>query len=186
MRKALNVLYGAALTGACLSMIAIAVLVSVQILGRVADSVAVALGIARFGISVPSLAEIGGFLFVTASFLALPWTLRTGGHVRVTLALHSFGPRLARLMNVLVLLGALGLIAFALWSVWLLTYGSFQRGSVSVGIIAIPLWIPQAVMLSGLAIFAVALVDELVAILRGGDAAFRLAETRREAAEGGH
>lgn len=186
MRKALDALYGAALVGACLSMIAIAALVFVQILGRVADSLAVLAGMPRYGFIVPSLAEIGGFLFVAASFLALPWTLRAAGHVRVTLALRTFGPRGDRAMSALVLLAALGLTAFALWSVWLLTYASFLRGSVSVGIIAIPLWIPQGVMTAGLAIFAIALADELAAILRGGDAAFRLAESQREASEGGH
>lgn len=187
MRKALDLLYGAALVGACLSMIAIATLVFAEVLGRVADRLATLAGMARFGFTVPSLAEIGGFLFVAASFLALPATLRAGGHVRVTLALRAFGPWGGRTMNVVVILMGIGLTAFALWSVWLLTWTSFLRGSVSVGIIAIPLWIPQAVMTVGIAIFTIALIDELIAILRGDDAAFHVAESKREAAaEGGH
>lgn len=186
MRKALDFLYGAALVGACLSLIVIAALVSVEVFGRVVDRIAMLTGIGRFGFTVPSLAEIGSFLFVAASFLALPATLRAGGHVRVTLALRAFGPRGERAMNVLVLLAAVALTVFALWSVWTMTLASFLRGSVSVGIIAVPLWIPQAVMTVGIAIFAIALIDELVAILRGGDAAFHHAESRREAAaEGG-
>lgn len=186
MRKALDALYGAALVGACLSMILIATLVFLQILGRVADGVAGLAGMPRYGFIIPSLAEIGGFLFVASAFLALPSTLRAAGHVRVTLLLRYFGPRGDRAMTVLALLGALALTAFATWSVWLLTYASFLRGSLSIGIIAIPLWIPQAVMTSGLVIFGIALLDELVAILRGGAAAFRLAESQREASEGGH
>lgn len=186
MRKALDQLYGAALVGACLAMIAIATLVFAEVLGRVADRLAMLAGVARFGFTVPSLAEIGGFLFVAASFLALPATLRAGGHVRVTLALRAFGPRSERAMNVLVLLVAIGLTGFALWSVWTMTYTSYLRGSVSIGIIAIPLWLPQAVMSTGLAIFAIALIDELVAMLRGQDAAFRRAESQREASAGGH
>lgn len=187
MRKVLDQLYGAALVGACLSMIAIVVLVFAEVLGRVADQLAMLVGIARFGFTVPSLAEIGGFLFVAASFLALPATLRAGGHVRVTLALHAFGPRGAKVMNVLVVLMAVGLTAFALWSVGVMTWTSFLRGSLSIGIIAIPLWIPQMVMTTGLAIFAIALIDELFALLRGDDAAFHIAESKREAAaEGGH
>lgn len=186
MRKALDALYGAALVGACLSMILIAALVFVQILGRVADSLAVFAGLPRYGFVIPSLAEIGGFLFVASAFLALPSTLRAAGHVRVTLLLRYFGPRGDRVMTFLVLLGAIALTAFAVWSVWLLTWGSFVRGSLSIGIIAIPLWIPQAVMTLGLVIFGIALVDELVAMLRGGQPAFRLTESQREAAEGGH
>jgi len=186
MRKALNALYGAALVGACLAMIAIAVLVFVQVAARLVDAVAVFLGLPRYGFTIPSLAEIGGFLFVASAFLALAATLRAAGHVRVTLLMRWFGQRGDRIMTVLVLLVALGLTAFAVWSVWLLTWASYLRGSVSVGIIAIPLWIPQGVMTLGLVIFAVALLDELVAMLRGGEAAFRTVENRREAAEGGH
>ena len=186
MRKALDLLYGAALVGACLAMIAIVTLVFAEVLGRVVDRLAVLVGIGRFGFTVPSLAEIGGFLFVAASFLALPATLRAGAHVRVTLALRAFGIRGEKVMNVLVLLVAIGLALFAFWSVWTMTYASYLRGSVSVGIIPIPLWIPQAVMTTGLAVFAIALIDELVAILRGGEAAFRHSESQREASEGGH
>ncbi len=186
MRKALDALYGAALVGACLSMIAIAALVFVQVVARMVDAVAVFLGMPRYGFIIPSLAEIGGFLFVASAFLALAGTLRAAGHVRVTLLMRWFGPRGDRVMTFLVLLAALGLSVFALWSVWLLTWASFLRGSLSIGIVAIPLWIPQGVMTLGLAIFAVALLDELVSMLRGGDPAFRAVESQREAAEGGH
>lgn len=186
MRKALDALYGAAMVGACFSMVAIAALVFAQVLGRAVDAAAVFLGMPRYGFVIPSLAEIGGFLFVASAFLALPATLRAAGHVRVTLLLRYLGPRGDRIMTLLVLVVALGLTAFAVWSVWQLTQTSFRRGSLSVGIVAIPLWIPQAVMTSGLSIFAVALLDELAALLRGGDPAFRSVESRREASEGGH
>ena len=186
MRKALDALYGAALVGACLSMIAIAALVFAQVLGRVADSAAVMAGLPRYGFIIPSLAEIGGFLFVASAFLALPFTLRAAGHVRVTLAMRWFGPAGNRVMVLLALAAGLALTLFAARAVWLLTYASFMRGSVSVGIVAIPLWIPQGVMTLGLAIFAVALADELVALLRGRTPAFLDAEQRREATDGGH
>ena len=186
MRKALDALYGAALVGACLSMIAIAALVFVQVMARVVDVVAVFLGMPRYGFIIPSLAEIGGFLFVASAFLALAATLRSAGHVRVTLLLRWFGPTGNRVMTFLVLAVALGLTAFAVWSVWNLTYASFLRGSLSVGIVAIPLWIPQGVMTLGLVIFGVALLDELAAMLRGRDPAFRTVESQREISEGGH
>lgn len=186
MRKALDALYGAALVGACLAMIVIAALVFIQVVARVIDRVVVLFGMPRFGFIIPSLAEIGGFLFVASAFLALPAALRAAGHVRVTLLLRYFGPTVDRVMTVLVLLVALALTVFAAWAVGVQTLASYQRGSVSYGILAIPLWIPQTVMTAGIVIFAVALLDELVAILRGGNAAFRVAELNREATEGGH
>lgn len=186
MRKALDALYGAALVGACLAMVVIATLVFIQVMARVVDRIVVFFGMPRYGFIIPSLAEIGGFLFVASAFLALAATLRSAGHVRVTLMLRYFGPAGDRVMTVLVLLAALGLATFASWAVGVQTFASWQRGSVSYGIMAIPLWIPQAIMTSGIVIFAVALLDELVAILRGGEAAFRATERNREATEGGH
>ncbi|MHB2266535.1 TRAP transporter small permease [Aliihoeflea sp. PC F10.4] len=185
MRKALDALYSAALFVACLSMVLIASLVFIQVLARIVDRVAVTLGMARFGFIIPSLAEIGGFLFVASAFLALPAALRAAGHVRVTLVLRFLSERGDRIATAFVLLVAFGLTLFATWAIGGQTLASYQRGSVSYGLIAIALWIPQAVMTSGLAILAVALADELVTLLRGGEAAFRLAERNREIGEGG-
>jgi TRAP-type C4-dicarboxylate transport system permease small subunit len=52
---------------------------------------------------------------------------------------------------------------FAIDLAWL----SWRFGDMSQGIFAIPLWIPQGVMALGLIILAIALVDELMLVLRG-------------------
>jgi TRAP-type C4-dicarboxylate transport system permease small subunit len=186
MRKALDALYGAALVGACLSMILIATLVAIQIVARVIDRIVVLFGMPRYGFIIPSLAEIGGFLFVASAFLALAATLRSAGHVRVTLLLRYFRGAGDRIMTALVLAVGLALTIFAAWAITLQTIASYQRGSVSYGIFAIPLWAPQAVMTAGIIIFAIALLDELVTTLGGGEPAFRVAERNREVTEGGH
>lgn len=186
MRKALDALYGVSLIGACLSMVLIATLVSLQVLGRVADRLAVLLGGARYGFAIPSLAEIGGFLFVSSAFLALPAALRSAGHVRVTLALRLFGDRGDRVMSIFVLAIGLCLAAFAAWAIGVQTLASFERGSVSYGLVPIALWIPQAVMTLGLAVFVIALLDELVTALSGHEPAFRQVEKQRETGEGAH
>lgn len=184
MRKALDGLYGAALVGACLAMVTIATLVFIQVMGRIVDRLAVWLGMGRFGFAVPSLAEIGGFLFVAAAFLALPYTLRAAGHVRVTLLTRFLGSGTDRWLTAFVLAVAIALMCFAAWFVGVQTYSSFERGSVSYGLIPIPLWLPQATMTLGIAIFVVALIDELVATLRGGEAEFRRTEREREQSGG--
>jgi TRAP-type C4-dicarboxylate transport system permease small subunit len=186
MRKALDALYGAALVGACLAMIIIVVLVFAQVLGRVVDRIAVLFGFERFGFLVPSLAEIGGFLFVATAFLALPSTLRAAGHVRVTLLLRNLRPAADRAATVLILLTSVAMAAFASWSVTMQTLASYHRGSLSFGIIPVPLWVPQGIMTIGIVLFTVALLDELIAALRGGEARFRETERHREVAEGGH
>ncbi|MDP4032882.1 MAG: TRAP transporter small permease subunit [Pseudorhodobacter sp.] len=184
MRRVLNGLYGAALLGACLAMIAIAVLVLVQVLGRIIDRGALLAGLEPIGITVPSLAEIGGFLFVAATSLALPATLRAAVHVRVTLAMRLGGPGLARGLTLVVLVLAVGLAGFATWHMGAQALDSYLFNSLSYGVIRVPLWIPQGVMALGFGIFWIALVDETVTALRGHDPAFRRAEESREIGEG--
>jgi len=176
MRRALDFIYAAALVGAALALGAIATLVFVQIAGRILDRVLLAAGGQALGLQVPSLAEIGGFLFVAAVFLALPATLREAGHIRVTLLATALPGRLARGLTVLVLAAALGLAGFATWHAGLQVLDSWRFGSVSFGMIAVPLWVPQGAMTLGLAIFALALLDDLVAALSGGTPAVIAAE----------
>ena len=186
MRRLLDGLYAGAMTLACVALAAVAALVLAQICGRVIDRAAALLGFERLGLSIPSLAEFGAFLFVAAAFLALPATLRGAGHVRVTLVLRLLGPAGDRATTLLVLALGAGLAVFAAWHAGTQAAASWARGSVSYGLVAVPLWLPQAAMTAGLALLAVALVDEGVAVLRGRQAAFRAAENARGADGEGH
>ena len=186
MRRVLDQLYGAALVASALALVTIAVLVFVQVAGRVLDRVLVAGGGAALGLQVPSLAEIGGFLFVGAAFLALPATLRSAGHVRVTMVAQALPEGPARAVTALVLAAALALAVFAAWHSGVQVADSWAFASVSFGIVRVPLWIPQGVMTLGLGLFAVALADELAAALTGRTPAFRAAEAARSVDAGGH
>ena len=183
MRRLLDRLYGGALMLAALALVAIAILVFIQVSGRLIDRGALALGFARPGISVPSLAEIGGFLFVGAATLALAGTFRRGGHVRVTMLVQMARGRLHRALVLLALAGAAALAAFAAWNSVLQAHDSWAFNSTSFGMVRVPLWIPQGVMALGFVIFLVALVDDLIVALRG-DPSFRRAELERESGHG--
>ncbi len=180
MRATLDWIYRASLWLSAGALVAIAVLVFLQVGGRVLDRVLLTLGMEAVGFSIPSLAEFGGFLFVAAAFLALPATLRAGGHVRVTL-LGAAWPGVARWAELLVIAAALALAAFAAWHSALKVADSLKVGAVSYGTVPVPLWLPQAAMAAGLVLLTVALMDELVAALRGGTPAFRAAEAARAA-----
>ncbi|MGP1357323.1 TRAP transporter small permease [Roseicyclus sp.] len=186
MRRALDLIYASALVASALGLVSIAALVFFQIAGRILDRVILATGGEALGLQVPSLAEIGGFLFVGAAFLALPATLRAAGHVRVTILAKVLPGAAARALTVLVLAAAFGLAAFATWHSWLQALDSWQFNSVSFGMVRIPLWLPQGAMTLGLAIFALALLDELVTALSGRTPAFVAAEGAKTIDEGGH
>lgn len=186
MRRALDLTYASALVASALALVTIAVLVLIQIGGRLADRVLSGMDRPALGIQVPSLAEIGGFLFVSAAFLALPATLRSAGHVRVTIMAKVLPSTLVHGLTIVVLAAALALAGFATWHSWLQALDSWQFNSVSFGMIRIPLWIPQGAMTLGLAIFTVALLDELVTALRGQSPAFVTAEASRGIDDAGH
>ena len=186
MRRALDLVYAAALAASAAALVAIAALVFLQIGGRILDRSLLALGRDAIGFQVPSLAEIGGFLFVGAAFLALPATLRAAGHVRVTMLAQALPPRASRAVTVVVLAAALALAVFAAWHSGVQAVDSWAFNSVSFGMVRIPLWIPQGVMTLGLGLFALALADDLVTALAGGTPAFQAAEARRGIDAGGH
>ncbi|MFC5585616.1 TRAP transporter small permease [Nitratireductor kimnyeongensis] len=167
MRKILDGLYGAAEWLAMAALGVIALLVFAQVLGRVFDTIIGLFGLPPFGFLVPSLAEIAGFLLVGASFMALAGSLRGGAQIRVTLGLSAMPYRMRQVAEVFVLVIGAALSWFFFYYASKLTVDSYRFNELSYGIIAIPLWIPQAVMALGVGIFAVALVEDLFEVLAG-------------------
>lgn len=168
MRKLLNGLYAGAEWLAMASLVIIAVLVLIQIAGRIVDVTLIKFGRPVYGLEIPSLAEFAGFLLVAASFLALASALKAGNHIRVTLGVSQFPPALRHVAEIVVLAVATAIAAVFTWYAVILAYDSYRFGGVSFGIIAVPLWIPQGAMALGILVFAVALLDELVTTMRGG------------------
>lgn len=184
MRRFLDGLYGAALAASCLAMVAIALLVGAQILGRLADRALMAAGAVPLGLAIPGLAQIGGFLFVGAAVLALPATLREGGHVRVTLLSGVLRGPAGRVVAALVLGLALVLAGFAAWNLGRLALDSWTFNARSFGMLRAPLWVPQSVLALGFGLLALAVLDELVAVLAGRPAGYQRAEAQRAGAAG--
>ncbi|MCB2054074.1 MAG: TRAP transporter small permease [Geminicoccaceae bacterium] len=150
-------LWSGALAAGFLALIALAVIA--QVLGR------------SFGYVVDST-EIAGFFMAASSFFALAHTFKRGTHVRVTLLVHRLAGERRRWLEVWCCLAAAGFVGFvALYAVDLVRQ-SLRFGDISPGLLAIPFWIPQTAMAAGLVLLVVALIDEAVRILRGGDPAY--------------
>lgn len=184
LRRTLDRLYGGGFVLAALALVAIAALVLVQVAGRIIDRSLIALGHEPLGIAITSLSELGGFLFVGAAFLALAGSLRAGGHVRVTMLVASLPAPLGRLVAALVLVAALGLCGFALYSAGVQAWDSWAFNAVSFGMARFPLWVPQAVMVAGIALLWLALLDELIVLLRGDTPAYQRAEAEKGEQDG--
>lgn len=91
MRRVLDTLYRAAGGLAALFILAIVVLVFAQVGLNLADKITVGLTGKGLGVTIPSYADFTGFFLAAASFLALAYTLRAGGHIRVSLVTQALG-----------------------------------------------------------------------------------------------
>ncbi len=155
MRRFLDKLYliSGYLAGAFLALMALLILT--QIVAR------------WFGVIIPSTEDFSGFLLAATSFMALAYTLRSGDLIRVNLFIgHLKGP-VRTVIEASVLLVALLLVSYAAWYMILLAVESYQFEEVSQGYIPVPLWVPQIPMALGMLMLGIALLDELVLLLRG-------------------
>jgi len=155
VRKFLDRLYMVSGAISASFLVLICVLVTVQVLLNLITKI---FG-ASLAITIPSYAEFAGFFLAAASFLALAYTLKKGGHIRVTLVVQFLPDKVRLITEVFALSLCTATAVYATWFMFRLTMESFGYGDMSPGIIAVPLWIPQSSLAIGLAIFAIALAD---------------------------
>lgn len=151
----------AILAAACIA--AICALISAQVLLNAGTRAGLPLPA-----TIPSYADFSGFLLAGATFLALPWTLRSGGHVRVTLLTRSLPRRAKWGAEMLVLALAAAFAGVATWYAGALVHESWIYGDVSPGIVAVPLWAPQSAMAAGLGLLTLALAQTVLETFRSG------------------
>jgi TRAP-type C4-dicarboxylate transport system permease small subunit len=155
VRKALDALYAAAGALAAASVFAIFALMIYASIGRLA------------GWRVGGVNDIVSWLTATASFLAMAHAFKHGDFVRVTLLLEQLSPTARRAFetgSLLIATLAIGYLAF--WAARF-TWESHAFGDIAGGMVVIPIWIPQLAFVVGAALFWLAVLDELVVVLRG-------------------
>jgi TRAP-type C4-dicarboxylate transport system permease small subunit len=157
VRKALDTLYDAAGYLAAFFMVGTLAMVLASVVGRLVD------------FNLRGSDAYAGYCMAAASFLALAHTLKRGEHIRVTLFLERFGGRLKRPLEIWChLSGAFFCAALAWYSVRLVLQ-SREFNDVSQGNDATPLWIPQIAMAAGAVVLLIAMLDDLVQVLRHGE-----------------
>lgn len=165
MRTVLDRTYLAAGWLSAFTILAIAVLISAQIFLNVATRV--------FGLplpsTIPSYADFSGFMLATATFLAMPYTFRSGGHIKVSLVTARLPAQMRLIAEVISLIAASLLTAFAVYYIWVLVAESIHFGDVSTGTIPIPLWIPQSAMGLGMTLLCISVIDSLLETIKLGE-----------------
>ncbi|WP_394708523.1 TRAP transporter small permease [uncultured Desulfuromusa sp.] len=167
LRRGLDRLYVTSgwFAAACIAVICILVLCQVSL--NAVDRLSGLLTGSAIGLTIPSYADFTGFFLAAASFLALAYTLREGGHIRVTLVLTRLNERLRHGFEIWCLLFCSAVAVYFSWYTFLLIKESYVYKDLSSGMIAVPIWIPQSTMLIGLIVLSIALIDELCSAVLG-------------------
>jgi len=154
VRKLLDAVYDAAAYAAAFFMVGVLLMVLASVVGRLA------------GFNLRGSDAYAGYCMAAASFLALAHTLKRGEHIRVTLFLERFGGRLKRPLDLWChAAGAFFCAILAFYSTRLV-WQSRAFHDISQGNDATPLWIPELAMAAGALVLLVAMVDDLVLLIR--------------------
>ena len=167
MRKTLDAIYKGSGALAGIFMCGIFSVVLLQVGANVIDSIIGLVTGSPIGILIPSYAEFAGFFLAAATFFAMAYSLRAGAHIRVSLVIRNFHGRWRVIIEICCVLLGLLISGYFTWFTIGLCLDSLQFGDVSVGIVPIPLWIPQLSMAGGLAVLTIAFIDSFVTLLRG-------------------
>jgi TRAP-type mannitol/chloroaromatic compound transport system permease small subunit len=108
--------------------------------------------------SIQGVDEIGGYTLAVVGALSFAWPLIQRSHTRVDFLLGRFGPDTRAVLNVLAYASLAALGVMAAWMAWDVVADSLRYRSRSTTPLQTPLWIPQALWLFGLAVFAVTAV----------------------------
>jgi TRAP-type C4-dicarboxylate transport system permease small subunit len=167
MRRSLDLIYDAAAALAALCVLSIFVLMIYASIGR------------EFGWRVGTINDLVSWLTAAAAFLAMAKAFRNGDFVRVTLLLEALSPRIRRAFEIVSLAVAAVAIGYLAWWAAAFTYESWKFNDMANGLLVVPMWIPQTSFVLGSALFLLAVVDELVLVLRGAKPTYvRLVEER--------
>ena len=135
----------------------------------------------EFGVRTGAVNDVVAWFCAAASFFAMAHAFKHGDFVRVTLLLERLPARGRRAMEIACLsIAAVSVGYLAFWANKF-TYDCWAFNEVAQGLLPIPIWIPQASFAIGSILLLVAVVDELVIVLRGGKPSYVVAVEERHA-----
>ncbi|MGS4946492.1 TRAP transporter small permease subunit [Meridianimarinicoccus sp. RP-17] len=117
------------------------------------------------GVSLQGADEYGGYALAAAASFGFAYTLLLRGHTRIELVLERLPRRAAGILDVVAMLAIAGMAVFLAWRGWTVVQESIEFQTLSGTPSQTPLWMPQAVWVAGLVMFAIyALVSALHAL----------------------
>jgi TRAP-type C4-dicarboxylate transport system permease small subunit len=171
MRRFLDALYTLSAGLAALSLLAIFLVMMAQVALR------------ELNLQLPGADDISAYLCVATTFFALAATFKRGELIRVGMLVERLGPGARRVQEGLVLLLAACILTYVCWWTAQDMLFSYEIEEVAQGTVPFPLWIPKLAVPAGSALLLVAILDELVGVLRGERPGY-VVEAEKRAASG--
>ena len=123
----------------------------------------------------------GGVWAAAAAFTGMAHTFKHGDFVRVELLLSRLSPSRRHRFELFCLGVGVLFTGYVAWSTVSYVLESYQFGDMASGQIVIPIWIPQLSFVFGAIVLFIAMLDELVTVIRGKRPTYVLAIEERHA-----
>ena len=121
----------------------------------------------EFDLNIPAGDDFASWCMAAMSFLGLAHTFKRGEMIRVGLVVEKVTGKKRWAVEMLALGIATVFTLYFSWYAVRMTYDSFRFNDMSTGVISVPLWFPQLGYCAGLVILSIALIDEMIHVLRG-------------------
>jgi len=110
--------------------------------------------------------EYSGYLYLAMVFIALGYTFRENGHIRITLLSSRFSERGQRRIDIFAATILLGLLGFILYYSVRMVLDAYRFEMVSETVSETPIWLTQLPIPIGIALFILAVLAFLLRRIR--------------------
>lgn len=121
----------------------------------------------EIGLNIPAGDDFASWCMAAMAFLGLAHTFKRGEIIRVGILIEKLTGKKRWAMEIFALGVSAAFLVFFSWYAVSMTYDSFRFNDMAQGVLAVPLWIPQLGYCGGLVILTIAVLDELVHVLKG-------------------
>ena len=127
----------------------------------------------QFQLNIPAGDDFASWCMAAMAFLGLAHTFKRGEMIRVGILLERLHGRTKQIAEIAALTIAAAFVLYFTYYAAQMTYDSWRFNDMAQGVLASPMWIPQLGYSGGLVILSIALIDELVNVMRGNQPSYQ-------------
>jgi TRAP-type C4-dicarboxylate transport system permease small subunit len=99
-------------------------------------------------------------------FIGAAYTLKTGGHIRITVATERFSQKVQAPLDLFVSFVSVVVGTYMSWYFWKMVIHDYRSMATDLSALSMPLWIPKSVMAAGFSLLVLQFVADIIGSLR--------------------